>query len=364
MAQLYTYFPSTGEQAYSSSAPIGPSSPGYVQGTANNVQIAPYTQYLPTTDNSGGSGGNPTPNPEPTPTPEPPRPSDEEINSIFNPLFGALGQAESTLRSQLPETQNLINQQANTSREQLGTARTSALGQLGEQRTGANTRAEDAIAASRRLFNELQMGNIQRFGGASSAGQAASELQGRELQRSRGETQRDLGTALRQIDLAQTNVEQEYQTGLQEVENRKQQYLLNAQNEFNQRLLDIQSERGRIESEKAAARLQALQDFRNAVYQIRLQEAQFSQQLAAQREAANTQLSQYKTALTNQAQSGQQAFDTFGQQTTTSPTSQYNLGQTSTSGVQPQYTGQISNKDELYSNLLSPTNYTSSATLR
>jgi hypothetical protein len=292
---------------------------------------------------SGDSGGGSSSGGGGTPTP--PRPSDKEIGGIFDPLFGALGQAESVLRGQFPETQRLIGDQAATAREQLGAAKESALGQLGEQRTGAQTRSEDAIAAARRLFNELGMANRQRFGGASSAGLAASELQGREFQRNRGDIDRNLGVAMREIDQAQANTEKEYNLGLQEVENRKNVALQQAQNEFNQRLLDIQSERGRLEGEKAAARLQALTDFRNMTYQINLQEAQFKQQLDAQRQSNLQQLSATRETIGQQVGAGQAAQQQFGAATTTNPNSQFGVGQTATSGVQAP-TGQISDDEQ------------------
>jgi len=280
-------------------------------------------------------------------------PSEEELNALYNPAMEYLNQAESTLRGQLPTTLDLLNQQAQTSQGLLKNQLTSAQSQLGEQQTQATQRKEDAISAARRLFSELQMANQQRFGGASSAGLAASELQGRELMRNRASIGQDYNTAARQIEASKLDVENQYQSGLQQIEDRKQQAINEVNADFQSKLLEINSQRASTQQAKAAARLELLQQARDRVFQINLQDFNFKQQLAAQKQAADTQLSQYSNALQSQVGLGQQATNTMLSNVRPDATTNFAVGGGTQTMASPIYRGQISDEDQ-YVGQISP----------
>lgn len=285
-------------------------------------------------------------------------PSEEELNSIYNPAMEYLNQAESTLRGQLPTTMDLLGQQAQTSQGLLKNQLTSAQNQLGEQGTQTTQRKEDAISAARRLFSELQMANQQRFGGATSAGQAASELQGRELMQNRAAIGRDFGTAMRQIETSKADVENQYNSGLQQIEDRKQQAVNEVNSDFQSKLLEINSQRASTQQAKAAARLEALQTARDRVFQINLQDYNFKQQLAAQKAAADTQISQYSSSLQNQVGQGSTAAKQFLGTTPSTATTNMMVGGGSQTMQSPVYRGQISSKEDpyaQYTGAISPT---------
>lgn len=282
-------------------------------------------------------------------------PSEEELNALYNPAMEYLGQAESTLRDQLPTTLDLLGQQAKTSQGLLGNQRTSALGQLGEQQTQATQRKEDAISAARRLFSELQMANQQRFGGATSAGLAASELQGRELMRNRATIGQDYNTAARQIESSKMDVENQYNTGLQQIEDRKQQAINEVNADFQSKLLEINSQRASTQQAKAAARLELLQSARDRVFQINLQDFNFKQQLNAQKQAADAQISSYSSALQNQLGASQQATSGFLAKQPGSASTEYALGTGTQTMNSPIYRGTISNKEDQYTGAITPT---------
>lgn len=281
-------------------------------------------------------------------------PSEEELNALYNPAMEYLNQAESTLRGQLPTTLDLLGQQAQTSQGLLKNQLTSAQSQLGEQQTQATQRKEDAISAARRLFSELQMANQQRFGGASSAGLAASELQGRELMRNRSTIGQDYNTAARQIEASKLDVENQYQSGLQQIEDRKQQAINEVNADFQSKLLEINSQRASTQQAKAAARLELLQQARDRVFQINLQDFNFKQQLAAQKQAADAQISQYSSALQNQVGTAQSATSGFLNKQPGSASTEYALGTGTQTMASPIYRGQISDEDQ-YVGQISPT---------
>lgn len=177
---------------------------------------------------------------------------------------------------------SLIDQEANNSlnflnrQESAVTAdRDTALANLEKQRATnkqtALTAKEDAQSAARRLYNELQMGYRQRFGGASSAGEAAQALTNAEQQRTMAGNERSYQNAITQVDTSADSA------------------IASAQSEFRNQLLQISQNRTQVESEKLAARRQALSDLSNKVFQIQQQRETFKQNLQLMQEQARLQ---------------------------------------------------------------------------
>jgi len=121
---------------------------------------------------------------------------------------------------------------------------------------------EDALSAARRLYSELQQGYRQRFGGASSAGEAAMALTGNEQQRQMAQTNRQAQETLAQID------------------QQSAQALNTAQAEFRSRLDQINQNRTLVESQRLTARRSALQDLANKAFAIKQQQDAFKQNVA------------------------------------------------------------------------------------
>lgn len=120
---------------------------------------------------------------------------------------------------------------------------------------------EDALSAARRLYSELQQGYKQRFGGASSAGEAAMALTGNEQQRQMAQTNRGYQDTVNQID-------QQAATALNTV-----------QSEFRARIDQINQNRTLVESQRLLARRSALQDLANKAFAIKQQQESFKQNL-------------------------------------------------------------------------------------
>lgn len=293
-------------------------------------------QSNPQPSNQGGQQEVQAPNP-------PSGYSDQELNSAFNPLMDYLNQAESQLRSDLPTYQKEINSQVDTSKAILGNQRTSTLGTLDTQQQAGQRRKEDVVSASRRLFNELQMANTQRFGGATSAGQAAGELQGREFQRSTAQANQGFNDLVRELDNKRLEVDNNYQLNVRQLEDKRQASINDVSRQFQEKLLEINRQRTEVESQKAQRRLAALDQYRQQVFQIQLQNYQFKQQLESMRQQASIQLDSYQKQLGMAGQQGQSMLNQYGTTTTTAPTTQFGIGaQQPAQQSQQQYTGQIS----------------------
>jgi len=300
-----------------------------------------------TSGGGGGGGGGGQPNPSPVSNPydnisAPQGPSQGEIDSQFNPILDVYNQAENNLRGQLPGLIGEAEAQAQASRGLLDNQRTGANELLSGQQQQTFQSQQAQSGQQRQTLQELQSANQQRFGGASSAGQAAGELQGREFQRNTFQIGQQAQQAIQQINQQRQVVEREFQQGVQQLEVNKQQAVNQVQRTFQDRLLEINGRRGETESAKAQARMGALQELRNAAYQIDVSRAQFQSQLQmqAQQNAASldNQAQQYLSA-TNQGQEGVNRFSSAQQSAIPSVSNQ---GQDS----QQQLTGQISREEE------------------
>lgn len=320
------------------SSPISPSPAPY----------APTQQYTapigPTKPNS-----NPTPTPSPVTNPyaniQPPQgPSNGEIDSLFSGAMNTYNQAESNLRGQLPSLISDAEAQARASQGLLVNQRTSANEQLGNQELQTRQTQQAQTGQQRQTLQELTQANQQRFGGSTSAGQAASELQGREFQRNTFQIGQQAQQALTQIQQQRQTVEREYQQGIQQLEVNKQQAVNQIQRTFQDKLLEINARRGETESAKAQARMSALQELRNAAYQIDVSKAQFQAQLQLQAQQNASYLDnaaqQYLSA-TNQGQAGVDQFAS----STPSAIPRVNTSESTTTS--PQLIGQINKDSEL-----------------
>jgi len=271
-------------------------------------------------------------------------PSQGEIDSQFNPIFDVYNQAENNLRGQLPGLIGEAEAQAQASRGLLDNQRTGANELLSGQQQQTFQSQQAQSGQQRQTLQELQSANQQRFGGSSSAGQAAGELQGREFQRNTFQIGQQAQQALQQINQQRQVVEREFQQGVQQLEVNRQQAVNQVQRTFQDRLLEINGRRGETESAKAQARMGALQELRNAAYQIDVSRAQFQSQLQMQAQQNSASLDNQAQQFLSATNQGQQGVDTFAASPQSSIPSVSNQGQ----GSQQQLTGQISRREDLY----------------
>lgn len=267
------------------------------------------------------------------------------INEAFGSTMGYLNQNENLLGTAKTAAEQAAEADLIANQAQLGTQRENTLGQLATQGRGVQTQKEDALAQARRLYNELQRGNIQRFGGATSAGQAASEIQGAEAQRQFGQTGRQANEAFQKIEQAKTDVESQYQTGILQLKQSQQQALAKIQSDFTNSIMQINNLRAQTEQQKGQAKLQALQNLRSQAAAIQAQATQYEQQLSLMREQANLNIQQYaKTtgAASTTGSSALNSFNTQAQQTPSYSQVQRTVGQ----NLGNQYIGSIKKPEE------------------
>lgn len=161
-----------------------------------------------------------------------------------------------------------------------------------QQKDEAAAQYESALAAARRLFQELTQGVQQRFGGSNSAGEFAQNFYGREYQNQRGQQQNTHGQNVRDLGNKAQEIETGYQANLQKINMEKETAKLQARRLFQDKIDQINSMKGQLAQNKAALKLQALQELRNRSYQIEDSVRSFAQQIEAQRQAALTNIQQ------------------------------------------------------------------------
>lgn len=275
-----------------------------------------------------------------------------QIDAAYAPQEAYLGQLEGFYKGQLPGYQQEAQSNFDVNKQLAGTAKKSSEDTINTQERQAQRSKEDALAKARRIFNEQMIGSQQRFGGASSAGGAYSELLARNLQSEQGQIGRQAVDVTQQIGVLRQQVQQKFDDTLLQLEQQKQKSMNDIQREFDQKMMEISNNRTQIASAKAQMKLQALMDLRNQTFALQQQDAQFRQALALQKAQADQQVQSYgQTANT----AGTQASTLAGNLGQTYGNTQYGLTSSGSKGAglyqTPQYVGQIGKsvvgKDEL-----------------
>lgn len=267
--------PSSNQQSYSDQALIDEyKRRGWTDETAirNDIKAGGYTSW-------GGSGSPSTP----------PAPTKEQIKQTNIDQVGADKGADvaadyanyadqmspeqyyAMIDQEAGNTMSFLQQQEDAIRADQPGIEQGITSQADLLRNKAYSTKEDAQSAARRLYSELQQGYKQRFGGASSAGEAAMALTANEQQRQMAQNNRTYQEAVAQVDLSAS------------------QAIQSAQSEFRNQLLAITQNRVATENERLAARRQALSDLSQKVFAIQQQRESFKQNIALMQEQARIQ---------------------------------------------------------------------------
>ena len=263
----------------------------------------------------------------------------EEIDRTFSNVMNILNEQRGYLENSRGAAEKQAQADLEANQAQLGTQKTQALRGLGEQRTQGQMKREDALSQARRLYSDLQKGALSRFGAMGSAGQAASEILGSEQMRQQGQTQQQFAQFERDIQNAESKVNEDYNSGLLQLNQSFQQARAKIAQDFNSAIMQINNMRAASEQEKGAARLNALQNIRSQVNQLNMQQMTFNQQIEAMRQQQLLNIQAYKQTGSAALGTGQSALGTITSPNTTnfSTIRAIQPGQT----VQPIYVGQI-----------------------
>jgi F0F1-type ATP synthase membrane subunit b/b' len=201
-----------------------------------------------------------------------------------------------------------------------------AVGTLGQNITQAEQRKQDALNSAKQLYNQLQTGYRQRFGGASSAGEASQAILGEEQQRQSGKIGRDYMNTVAQIEGQKADVENQYQAMILDLQTQKQRAVNDALQTFQTNMRSIDSDRMSTEQAKIQAKQSILLQLRDNQNAIAASDRQYQQQLQMMKEQAQLTLDTNLKALQQQqlgaTTAGQTALNNYkaGTQNITSQT--------------------------------------------
>lgn len=277
----------------------------------------------------------------------------DEERRLIDEAYGAsashLNAFEESLRRNFPSILEEARQMYEAQLAQAEAGRRQGVEQISESGELARQSARDLENRQARTFSEMLTGAQQRFGTESNVGQASRAILGQEFQRESAMTQRELMNTQRQLEQEQRRVNENFQVQQQQLAATRDQAISTARREFDQRLLEISQNRALLEGQKAQAKLGALQDLRNRILQVNMQQVQFEQALEQQRQEAmlNLEMFQRQLAASNQAQSStlENALGTFGQDVN-APTVNYLAGSSENDPRFANYRGQIGNADD------------------
>lgn len=227
----------------------------------------------------------------------------QEVDNEYQGVFNILDQIQNNIQNSQGDLISGAAAPFDAQKPLLEQARSEGLASNATQVGAEKQREANVLAEARALANELRQANVQRFGGASSAGQFADQLQGRELQRSTTSIRNTTTQNLAKLSDQATAIQSGYENNLRSLEYQKQAAISNAQDVYRQRLAAIDNSRLEATQNKAAAKLDALRELRQNAQSIEATYAQNKQQIQAN---AQAQADQLKNAIiAYQVESGQ-----------------------------------------------------------
>lgn len=194
-----------------------------------------------------------------------------EVNRLYGEAEGLLGQTEQQTKAREQDYYTTASSRFDAQFPILQNAKQEGLTLNQQQIDSENRGREDALSRARNLANELMQGTRQRFGGASSAGEFAGAIIGRELQRNQAQAIDTAGSNIRKLLDKGSQIVNNYNTQLQSIEKEKAGAIAQARLQFQQRLDDINNSRIALASNKAQLKLSEFQNLRNQVLQIQQQ---------------------------------------------------------------------------------------------
>lgn len=216
--------------------------------------------------------------------------SQEEIDAAYNPVFGDIqGLRDNALNNQ-QTYMNAATSPFDALQPDIDQAQTQGLNLNQQQANQNNTTTQNALASARQLFNELQQGVQQRFGGVSSTGDFAKAFYGRQLQQNEGGIYNTAGQNQQALQTQAANIVSQHDNNIKQLGAQKAAALSNAQLQFQNMLQQIDQLKTQTDQQKASAKLDALTQLKATANAINNQFTQFQQQLTLQNQSALDQL--------------------------------------------------------------------------
>ena len=157
-----------------------------------------------------------------------------------------------------------------------------------------NLQQQNALSQAQNLYNQVNKGYAQRFGGSngigtgvSSAADFAAQYAQSQLGGNEATINSQAGQSYSQLAAQAKNIQDQHDANQNQLGSQKAGALAQAQTAFQQQIEAIQAQQGQLATQKAGSMLQALQSYQQNAQNIANQANQISAQLTA-----NNQISQ------------------------------------------------------------------------
>lgn len=235
-----------------------------------------------------------------------------QINEYYGESMDRLNSQESALKGSEQDYYNIATTPYSSQVPLVQQAGQEGQNAILTQQNTAGVQEQNALAAARRLYDELTSRNRQAFGSGAlgSVGQAAGEVLGRSTQQGFGAIRNAAGETMQKLYTAATDLKTKTDAQLNSLELQKQQALSQAKLSFKERLDMINQQKELVGQAKAEAKLDALREYRDYTRNLADQAAQLRQQIALTAQANGqdiaTAIKQYETGMAGTVQGGQQ----------------------------------------------------------
>lgn len=230
---------------------------------------------------------------------DPDGPDLDSVNSTFAPAINALNQFQSSLQAQLSGQAPLMGEdqlrsEADATRSTLQSGLTEKKQAYAGQRTREEGRTQSVVAEARRQGSELIQGLQSKFGGSTGTGAFVGELAGRQVLQNVAQNRAALQDTLMQINDAEVSMEREVARQMEGLDMRLQASVQELRNNLMQQIQEVNIKRGELESNKARAKVDLLNQFRQQKAEVEARNAQFRQQLYMEFQSRKQQAQELK----------------------------------------------------------------------
>lgn len=200
---------------------------------------------------------------------------DEAETAISSATQNRIGEAEARRGTQTAQTQQSIAEQE---------------GILGRKKTTQTQMGESAADEARRQFAEIQQGLQSLYGGTTGTGAFATELAGRGAMGQIFQIRQNLSNVIAEADDKLLQIKKVGELAQKEIEQNTNAEISQLRDQLQLGLGEIRREKGQLQTWKAQAAAEAIQQYQNMASQIRARNTQFLQDLYAKQVDAENQL--------------------------------------------------------------------------
>lgn len=219
---------------------------------------------------------------------------ESELNDIYGGIMDYIGQQRKALQSNKAQLMQLATSPYEQAIPAIEAETEKAVAGLGQTASKVGREKESALDQARRMYGELSTRNLQMFGGggASSTGQAASELLSQEQMRNTGDIQQQAQDQLQNIEMQITNINREKDVKLRELDMQKNQAITQAELNFRDQLAQIDQMEFETKQNKKVEKINLLRQYRQDLSDTNRYFRELQNQVVSTASAYETQVSQ------------------------------------------------------------------------